>query len=107
MSNMRIIDENGNYEREGTTLKPKVSNHPVHKARVAVALGQGSWLYFPDEGHGLAVYAQAKASDMRKDEFEKVLKLYLQKYGAETVDRFIKRGILSLRLNITKETING
>lgn len=104
---MKYVDENGRFVVTPNTLKAEQSEHPVHKARVAVALGLNSWLHAPNEGHTLGVYAQSKATDEKSDEFQKVLKLYLAKYGPEVTQRFISRGKLQMQVLITRETING
>jgi hypothetical protein len=102
---MTIIDEYGNFKVEAGTLKPVESAHPVHKARIAVALPKGAWLHAPDEGHELASYAQSKATPEKVEEFQKLLKLYLTRYGQQVTGLFIKRGQLSLEINITRETL--
>lgn len=107
MSKMKIVDEFGRFEVETNTLKTKQSIHPVYKARVAIALGKGSWLHAPSEGHGLAVYGQRKATDQKLDEFMKVLKLYLSKYGPEVMQQYSERSKVQALINITRETING
>lgn len=107
MSKMKIVDEFGRFEVESNTLKAKLSVHPVYKARVALALGKGTWLHAPSEGHGLAIYGQRKATDQKLDEFMKVLKLYLSKYGPEVVNQYSTRSNIQALINITRETTNG
>lgn len=105
MSSMTIVDENGNFKVLDGTLKPVDSVHPVHKARVAVALPKGSWLHAPDQGHDLTGYAKQRATPEKVEEFQKLLKLYLTPYGPEVTHLFIRRGQLSLQINITRETL--
>lgn len=107
MSKMAIVDENGKYKTEDGSLKVVQSEHPVHKARVAIALDKGAWLYAPANGHSLGVYTTQRATQQKVEEFQKMAKLYLAPYGPQVVGRFIKRGELSLEINITRETING
>jgi len=104
---MIIIDENGEFSLEVGTLNPITSDHPVFKARIALGLPLGEWLYAPTNGHQLEQYRRAHASDAKKEEFLKNVKLYLKPYGPEVIARYTARGALSLNLKITKETLNG
>ena len=106
MSKMTIIDENGFFKVDPGTLKTIESNHPAYKARIALALPRGDWLYAPTKGHDLKPYQNAKASKPKIEEFQKSVKLYLAPYGPDVVSRFTARGSLSLQVLITKETIN-
>ena len=104
---MPIIDENGLIVVENGSLKASESNHPVFKARNAIALPKGGWLYAPENGHELTQFDTAKATSSKAEEFEKTALLYLQKYGPEVAAKLIKRGEAAFSFNITKETING
>ena len=105
MSLMTIVDENGNLKVLDGTLKSVESAHPVHKARVAIALPKNTWLHAPDQGHELTPYAQQKATPEKVEEFQKLLKLYLNQYGPQVTGLFFRRGQLSLEVKITKETL--
>ena len=107
MSKMMIVDGDGKIAVADNTLNPVLSDHPVFKARNALALPQGDWLYAPKSGHALKPYSRRHATPTVVEEFQKVVRLYLAPYGPEVTNRFITRGALSLQLNITKETVSG
>lgn len=107
MSSMPIVDENGLIALEENSLEPKESAHPVWKARNALALPKGGWLYAPNEGHELEPFTRAKATQANAEEFEKTALLYLQEYGPEVASKLIKRGEAAFSIEITKETLNG
>jgi hypothetical protein len=107
MSAMDTVDENGRINVTDGSLTPIESDHPVWKARNALALGQGQWLYAPLNGHDLAKYENVKATESKIQEFEKTVQFYLQSYGPQVQDRFAKRGALSIKTLITRETISG
>ena len=104
---MSIVNEDGLIATEPNTLKPRQDAHPVWKARNAIALSKGKWLYAPDKGHDLDQYANQKCTIDKIDEFEKSVRFYLSPYGPEITDRIINRGTLGLSINITKETLNN
>lgn len=107
MSKMLIVDKDGFIVTDAGTLKPTESEHPVWKARNAVALDKGGWLYAPEKGHELKIYSQKKQTLDKAEEFQKAAVLYLQPYGPDVVSRLIKRGEASFNINITRETVNG
>jgi hypothetical protein len=107
MSKMSVIDENGLFKVEPGTLKTVDEAHPVWKARIALALPKGQWLFAPTKGHDLVTYQTVKESATKVEEFQKSVRLYLAPYGPEVVSRFTARGSLTLQLKITKETLNG
>lgn len=107
MSSMPIIDENGQIKVEAGTLQVIQSEHPVYKARNAIALPQGSWLYAPESGHDLDQYKQKKGSLSNAEEFQKSALLYLKPYGAEVAGRLIKRGEASFNIEISREAENA
>jgi hypothetical protein len=107
MSKMPIIDELGRFRVIEGTLKPIESEHPVYKARIAVAIDKGSWLHAPATGHTLGVYAKGKATAQKSDEFQKSAALYLAPYGPEVIGRLVKRGELSIAFRITRETLKN
>jgi hypothetical protein len=107
MSAMDTIDENGKIRVDEGSMQPIQSEHPVWKARNALALGKGKWLYAPNNGHDLAVYERAKATDSKIQEFEKTVVFYLDSYGPEVTSRFTGRGKLSIQALITRETLGG
>lgn len=107
MSKMSVIDEHGNFKVESHSLKTIEEAHPVWKARIAIALPKGEWLYAPTKGHDLAIYQTQKETPAKVEEFQKNVRLYLAPYGPDITSRFISRGRLSLQVLITKETLNG
>ena len=100
---MMIIDENGTIELLDGTLKPIESVDPVYKARNALGLPLGEWLYAPDTGHNLNAYKTVKATPAKMEEFTKAVRLYLAPYGDQIVSRYLNRGQISLSLDITKD----
>lgn len=98
-----IIDEDGLIQLESQTLKPVDSKDPVYKARNALGLPYGSWLYAPTTGHNLEAYKNAKATQSKLEEFTKSLKLYLAPYGDQVTSRYLQRGKINLALDITKD----
>jgi hypothetical protein len=104
---VKIVDDKGNYALSEGTLLPLTSDNPVYKARIALALPVGKWLYAPAVGHTLDVYRTRKASSATVEEFQKTLKFYLQPYGPVVTNTFVTRGTLKQSINITKETLNG
>jgi hypothetical protein len=104
---MIVIDQNGRYAYVAGTKVPQTSDHPVYKARVALALPQGSWLYSPTSGHQLARFARVKETQAKIDEFQKELVHYLSKYPAVAKDRLVARGSVTLSLEIKQEVLNG
>lgn len=104
---MTIVDENGKFKVLEGTLKTVENIHPVYKARIALALPKGAWLHAPDSGHELSIYAQSKATPEKVEEFQKSAKLYLTPYGPQVTNVFVNRGLLSLQINITRETLGG
>jgi hypothetical protein len=107
MRPMLIINGEGEYEYEEGTRQLKASEHPVYEARIDLALGRGSWLYAPAEGHDLEKYAQAKQSAAKIDEFQKDLAYYLDRYDPRVADLLGKRGAVSLNLEIAAEALDG
>ena len=107
MSAMSIVDENGQFAVLPGTLKTIESNHPIYKARIAIALDQGAWLYAPTKGHTLNTYKLKKASPETVESFQKEAKLYLAPYGPIVVQQMISRGTVGVKFLITKETLNG
>ena len=107
MSKMFIVDKDGFITTDQGTLKPTESAHPVWKARNAIALDKGSWLYAPEKGHELGIYANKKQTSDKAEEFQKAAVLYLQPYGPDVISRLIKSGEASFNIDITRETING
>lgn len=100
---MMIIDESGAIELLAGTLKPVESKDPVYKARNALDLPLGEWLYAPKAGHNLNAYKSVKATPAKMEEFTKAVKLYLAPYGDEVTSRYLTRGQISLSLDITKD----
>lgn len=104
---MIAINSVGEYAYVDGTKKPLVTKHPVYQARVEIALGRGTWLYAPDEGHDLARFARAHKSDAKVEEFEKELSFYLRRYGPEVTSRLLARHSVSLNLQIAEDALNG
>lgn len=100
---MMIIDEDGLIQLEDQTLKTVESKDPVYKARNALGLPYGSWLYAPTTGHNLEAYKTAKATPAKMEEFTKAVRLYLAPYGDKVTSRYLSRGQISLSLDITKD----
>ena len=107
MRTMTIIDENGRFKLLPGTLKTVEGDNPAYRARIALALSKGSWMFAPAEGHNLDQYARAKATDQNKLAFQKEAELYLRPYGPEVVARLSSRGTLILEETVTKESISG
>lgn len=103
---MFTVNEDGMIKRDGATLKLLVDEHPVWKARNALALGVGEWLYAPQRGHTFAQFKNVHASEDKIEEFQKVVRQYLVPYGPEITERYIERGQVGLSINITRETLN-
>jgi hypothetical protein len=104
---MIIVDENGNYKLVDGSLKPVTSEHPVHKARIALGLPIGEWLFAPTVGHDLKQYKNVKASESMKSEFQKSVALYLKDFGPDVVSVFTDRGVLTEKLEIREDALNG
>lgn len=104
MSKMPIIDGSGNYVTTNGSLSPKQSTHPAFKARVAIALPLGEWLYAPTSGHSLKPYLKQKATPDKVQEFQKSARLYLKPYGPTVTDVFIGRGALEIDFTIPDVT---
>lgn len=98
---------NGNYMLQPGTQTLVLGDNPVYRARIAMALPVNSWPYAPTSGHQLAQYSQVHQSQANIDSYEKSLKLYLAPYGPKATSEIIKRGIVELQFDLTKETING
>ncbi len=107
MSKMPIVNSLGLIEVVNNSLTASESEHPVWKARNAIALEKGKWLYAPEKGHELGVYARDKQTPEKAEEFAKSAALYLKGYGPQVVETLVSRGAAEFKINITKETING
>lgn len=104
---MIIVDEEGNYALDPGTLRPLTSNHPVYKARIALGLPIGEWLFAPTTGHDLNNYQRAQASNKKTLEFQKSVALYLKDFGPEVVNVFTARGVFTESLEIAEGALNG
>jgi hypothetical protein len=62
MSTISIIDENGLIEVIPGTVQAIKGDNPAYRARIALALPLGAWLYAMEEGHTLNQYSNVKAS---------------------------------------------
>lgn len=104
---MIIVDGNGNIQTLPGTLVPAQSDHPVYKARIAVALGIGAWALAATSGQNLARFKNKKASASNVDEFNKELKSYLAPYGATLVSQVQSRQFTEADFNVPKGVLNG
>jgi hypothetical protein len=103
---MIVINQNGQYAFQPGTKLPLTATHPVYRARVAIALPQGAWLYAPAAGHHLSRFARVKQTQAQVDAFQKELLQYLSVYPAHQISRLIAREGVSLNLEIAEGALN-
>jgi hypothetical protein len=103
---MPVIDGAGNYNYIPGTKTLVTSAHPVYKARIDLGLGEGVWLYAPNDGHDLASYKNVRQTLAIQEQFEKDLMFYLKSYGPVVTDRLVARGAVSLNLEIAEDALN-
>jgi hypothetical protein len=77
---MPIIDEEGKYVYVENTRLLKLSTHPVYRARIEVALEQGTWIGAPQAGSQLGRFRRVRQSEHQVEEFQKALAYYLSAY---------------------------
>lgn len=99
-----IVDQFGQFQLLNDSLKPAESEAPIYRARVAMALPKGKWLYGPEQGHELDAYKRVKMTDAKREEFQKMLTSYLDPYGPDVVDRLVKRGEFQIQLQVQGES---
>jgi hypothetical protein len=104
---MKIINESGDYTYIDSTRTVKTSDHPVHQARIELALAQGHWAFAPNRGHQLKKFQTLDQTPSNMQSFRKELLLYLDKYSPEVQEAFGERGLVDMALNIDKEISNG
>jgi hypothetical protein len=102
---MIVIDANGEYAFEDGTRTLRTSDHPVHQARVELALPKGSWLYASDSGHELARFKNVKQSSAQIEEFQKELRFYLKKYHPEVTRILADRNAVTLNMEIKQDAL--
>lgn len=107
MSKVSVIDSHGLIVRQPNSLQPVKADNPAYRARIALALPQGAWLYAPTAGHTLDQFKKAKTTDASRENFGKIAKLYLAPYGAQVTSIYLARGIEALTVTVSKETIFG
>jgi hypothetical protein len=103
---MPIIDELGHYVYVDNTKKIQTSNHPVYRARIEIALGQGQWIGAPKAGHQLARFGRVRQSQHQIEEFEKALAFYLSRYSPEVVDTLVTRQGVTTDLKIKQGALD-
>lgn len=103
---MKIIDVNGNYQYRSSTRTPSESDHPIHCARIELALGVGEWLYSPGRGHQLRKYSRVDQTESNLESFRKELLLYLEKYSPDVRETLGERGVVEMDMTISKDALN-
>jgi hypothetical protein len=107
MSEISIIDQNGVIEVIPGTIQAIKGDNPAYRARIALALGQGTWLYALSSGHQLNQFNNVKASQSNFQNWQKSAIQYLKPYGAIATDVFLARGVEGLTTQVNQETIYG
>lgn len=107
MSAVEIIDQDGVIEVVPGTIQAITGDNPAYRARIALALGQGTWLYALSQGHQLNLYNNVKASQSNFQNWQKAVIQYLKPYGAIATDVFLARGVEALTTQVNQETIYG
>ena len=107
MSDVAIIDQSGLIKVVDNTIKPIKGDNPAYRARIALALPLGGWLFAPTAGHSLNQFKTVKASPSNVENFQKAARLYLDPYGPQVVSRYLARGVEALTVDVSKETIYG
>lgn len=103
---MKVIDESGNYKLKPLTRTPESSEHPVHQARIEMALGKGAWLFAPNRGHQLKKFQNMDQTQGNQESFQKELLLYLEKYSPEVSETFVGRSLVDMNLTIDKDALD-
>jgi hypothetical protein len=102
---MPIIDVNGKYSYVTNTRMLATSTHPVYRARIEMALGQGDWIGAPSAGHQLARFKRAHQSQHQIDEFKKALAYYLSAYSPDVVDTLVTQDGVTMDLEIKESAL--
>lgn len=103
---MNVVGTDGDYEYVAGTRTLLSSDHPIHCARIEIALPKGEWLYAAQRGHQLKKYQTKDQTKTNMDAFEKELLLYLSKYSPEVQSALGERGAVSLDLTISEDALN-
>lgn len=103
---MMIVDTQGRYSMIEGTRRPKNSEHPVHQARIEMALDRGSWWFAPNQGHDLARFKRVSNSDHKREELQKEVAFYLKKYGPQVAQTFADRTTITERVVIAEDALN-
>jgi hypothetical protein len=104
---VNVIDANGQYAFVPGTRTLAQSDHPVHRARIEIALPAGAWLYAPAAGHNLARFARKKQGPATLDEFRKELLLYLKDYAPDVAQILVDRDATEFDLLIAEEAASN
>jgi hypothetical protein len=103
---MPIIDEEGKYVYVENTRLLKLSTHPVYRARIEVALEQGTWIGAPQAGSQLGRFRRVRQSEHQVEEFQKALAYYLSAYPPDVLDTLVTRNGVTYDLQIKQGALS-